>query len=154
MKISDCMKRNVVSATANLSVREAIQLMMQKHIGTLPITDEALCLVGLVRTRDIIALSIPNFFQLVADLDFVRDFGVLENEKPNADLLERSIKQIMTLPIYVEGSAGLIRAITLLQDHKMIDLPVVDEEMHLVGIASYVDISLAIMSNWLTPAVE
>ena len=151
MKISDCMKRNVIFSSPDITIRSAAQILIQNHIGTLPIVDESSRLLGLVCIRDLIKLAMPDFIQLIANVDFVHDFGAVEDEIPNSEILSMPIHQIMNEPIFVEESAGLIRAISLLQEHKLNDLPVVDGAMHLVGIASYVDIGIALMLNWNTP---
>jgi CBS-domain-containing membrane protein len=150
MKISDCMKRKVISSLPNISIRTAAQILTQNHIGSLPIVDESSCLIGLVRIRDLITLAMPDFVHLVDNVDFVHDFGAVEDECPNSDVLDMSVVDIMNDPIAVEETAGLVRAIAMLQEHKMNDLPVVDGNMTLVGIASYVDIGVAMMSKWNT----
>ena len=148
MKISECMKRKVISASPNITIQTAAQILIQNHIGTLPVVDETSHLIGLVRTHDLISLAMPDFVHLVENVDFVHDFGAVEDEKPNFDVLNMPVSQIMGEPVAVEESAGLLRAVALLQEHKMNDLPVVDDNMHLVGIASYVDLGVALMSNW------
>lgn len=148
MKISDCMKRKVISSTPNTTIQAAAQILIQNHIGTLPVVDEASRLIGLVRMRDLITLAMPDFVHLVENIDFVHDFGAVENKKPGLAILNMPISKIMDKPVAVEESTGLLRAVALLQEHKMNDLPVVDNENRLVGIASYVDIGVALMSNW------
>jgi len=150
MKISDCMKRKVISALPNITIQAAAQILTQNHIGTLPIVDESSRLIGLVRIRDLITLAMPDFVHLVENVDFVHDFGAVEDEKPNSDVLDLPIMQIMKEPIAVDETTGLVRAIAMLQEHSMNDLPVVDDNMSLVGIASYVDIGVAMMSKWNT----
>ncbi len=148
MKISDCMKRNVIFAKSNISVFDAARIMIQKHIGTLPIVDEDSHLIGLVRIHDLISLAMPGLVQLIENADFINDFGALENDQPEREILNKPVSQVMCEPVCVDSSAGLLRAITLLQEHKVSDLPVVDEDIRLVGIASQVDIGIAILSNW------
>jgi len=148
MNISDCMKRNVISISANATVQMAAKTLISNHIGTLPIVDEEKRLIGLVRLRDLINLAMPDFVNLVDHIDFVTDFGAVENHKLDPDILFIPLTKIMKEPVSVDETSGLIRAAALFLDHQMSDLPVVDREAHLVGIASYVDIGLALMSNW------
>lgn len=148
MKISDCMKRKVISASKDISVRQAVQILVSNHIGTLPIIDENSTLVGLIRARDLLTLAFPDFVTMFENIDFIHDFGIIENEKPEPEILSRSVIEIMGDPFCVESDSGLVRAITVLQEHKLNDLPVVDENKNLVGIASAVDIAVAIMANW------
>ena len=156
MKIGDCMKHKVISANPDISIRMAAATLVNHHIGCLPIVNQQKQLVGLVRVRDVITLAMPDFIHLVENVDFVHDFGAVEDDQPLDETLNLPISEIMQEPVAVEESAGLIRAIAILQEHKMNDLPVVDDEMRLVGIASYVDIGVALMSKWpiIQPAKE
>ncbi len=151
MIISDCMKRNAIFVTQDCTVQEAAQLMSKKHIGTLPVVDEESRLVGIIGMRDLISLAMPGYVQLFESLDYIRDFGALEDEEPEPEILLKPVRLIMCDPVYVVGTSGLIRGITLLQQNKLDDLPVVDEDMHLVGIASKVDIGVAIIARWHQP---
>ncbi len=148
MIIGDCMKHKVISASADVSIRSAAAILVKNHIGSLPIVNNEKQLIGLVRIRDVITLAMPDFVHLVDNVDFVHDFGAVEDEQPLDAILDLPISRIMQEPVAVEESAGLIRAIAILQEHTMNDLPVVDANMHLVGIASYVDIGVALMSKW------
>ncbi|HCS39722.1 MAG TPA: hypothetical protein DIW44_09085 [Anaerolineaceae bacterium] len=148
MKISDCMKHKVISSKPDLPILEAANLLVHHHIGCLPIVNEKSELIGLVRIRDLITLAMPDFIHLVENVDFVHDFGAVEDDIPDHEVLNTPIKSIMGQPVAVEESAGLVRVIALMQEHSMSDMPVVDLNHHLVGIASYVDIGVALLSNW------
>lgn len=148
MKIGDCMKRKVIYSTPETTIQDAARLLVQYHIGSLPIVNDDCRLIGLVRIRDLVTLVMPDFIKLIEDLDFVHDFGAVEDDIPEDEVLKAPIKTIMHEPVSVEESAGLSRAIAILQEHKMNDLPIVTESGRLVGIASYVDISVAMISNW------
>lgn len=148
MKIGYCMKTKVISTSSTTPIRNAVQTLIRNHIGTLPIVDEDSHLIGLVRMRDLIKLTMPDFAHLEEHVDYVSDFGAVEDQKPDPEMLNLPISEIMGEPIAVSESAGLVRAVALLQEHKMSDLPVIDAEKRLVGIASYVDIGVALMSNW------
>ncbi|PKN89729.1 MAG: hypothetical protein CVU45_06165, partial [Chloroflexi bacterium HGW-Chloroflexi-7] len=82
MKISDCMKRKVISSKPDLPILEAAKLLVYHHIGCLPIVNENSELIGLVRIRDLITLAMPDFINLVDNVDFVRDFGAVEDDIP------------------------------------------------------------------------
>ena len=148
MEISDCMKKKVFSAKQDMSIIDAALLMVHHHIGSLPIIDNESKYIGLVRMRDIITLAMPDFVSFIQNVDFVHDFGAIEENQPDQDELAKPVTQIMIEPICVEDTSGLLRAISLLQEYKLNDLPVVDSNMHLVGIASHVDIGVTIISNW------
>lgn len=148
MKVRNCMKRKVIYSQANISIREATGIMTRNHIGTLPIVDDALHLIGIVNMQGLIRLTMPDFIHLIENVDFVHDFGAAENEKVDPAILDLPVTSVMDEVVAVEESAGLVRAIALLQEHNMSDLPVLDADNRLVGIASYVDIGVLLINTW------
>ena len=148
MEIRVCMKRNVFSISATATIRQAAEMMAERHVGLLPVLDRAGKPVGVVRLADLLSLELPDFFNLLPDLDFVHDFGAVEATRPNAAELDRPVTILMQQVTFVEESCGLLRAYALMLKHKLHDLPVVSADGSLVGIASRVDIGTAILSNW------
>lgn len=39
--------------------------------------------IGVVGMRDLLTLELPDFVSFVADLDFVNDFGAVEDTRPS-----------------------------------------------------------------------
>ena len=155
-QISKWMKHNVVFAEADMTVREAAVLVMEKKVGTLPVVDEAGTLVGVISMGDIIQILLPDFVSLLSDIGFIKDYGALES--PSLENLEEvgrlSVADIMRDPVVVEDNCALIRALSVMEKHKLRDLLVV-KEGKLVGIASRVDIGRAFLINWpISPAEE
>jgi CBS domain-containing protein len=58
------MKQKVVSIFPEATIREAAELLIQKHVGTLVVVNEEKHLLGLIQMRDLISLAIPNFIDL------------------------------------------------------------------------------------------
>ena len=50
----------------------------------------------------------------------------------------------------MEETAGLLRASALFVKNNLMDLPVVDGNHHLVGIASRVDIGVSLLEDWIS----
>ncbi|MFZ6027503.1 MAG: HPP family protein [Chloroflexota bacterium] len=146
--IKNCMKRNVYSIPSNATIRQAAALVVDRHIGLLPVVDEKGKPLGVVGLRDFLSLELPDFFDLLPDLDFVHDFGAVETTRPSPEELNRPVMAIMRPVTFVEETCGLLRAYALMLKHSLHDLPVVGENGALVGIASRVDIGVAILSNW------
>jgi hypothetical protein len=48
----------------------------------------------------------PDFIKLIEDLDFVHDFGAVEDDIPEDEVLKAPIKTIMHEPVSVEESTG------------------------------------------------
>jgi CBS domain-containing protein len=150
MEIRDCMKRNVISISASATIRQAAALVVERHIGLLPVVDQLGKPIGVVRLRDLLSLELPDFFNLLPDLDFVHDFGAVETTRPAPEELDRLITTIAQPGLFVEETSGLLRAYALMMKHNLHDLPVVSDGGVLVGIASRVDIGAAILSSWKT----
>jgi CBS domain-containing protein len=148
MQVKDCMKRNVFFITAETTIVEAARLLVEKHIGMLPVVDSSHTLVGLLPLRSLLLIVLPDFIHLVEDFDFVSDFGAAEARKPDVVLLAHPVREIMIAPESVAETTGLMRAFALLHQHQLHDLPVVDAQGKLVGIVSRVDVGTAFLSSW------
>lgn len=99
------------------TVRDALAMMEEYHIGGIPVVDDNKKLVGIVTNRD---------------LRFERDANRLIDEVMTS-------KDIVT----TTQSTNLEEAADILQTYKIEKLPVVDSEGHLVGLVTYKDITKA-----------
>ena len=110
--IGDCMKRQVVSVSPGTTVLGAARLVVDRHIGTLPVVDEQGTLIGVVRVQDILDIFMPDFVRLLEDIDFIHDFGVLETLLPKdlPDAARLTMRDLMQEPVSVEQTCGLLRA--------------------------------------------
>ena len=99
------------------TVKDALGMMAEFHIGGIPVVDEDNRLVGIVTNRD---------------LRFERH-------------LDRKIDEVMTCENLVTTTqqADLTAAAQILQENKIEKLPVVDKDNHLVGLITYKDITKA-----------
>ena len=99
------------------TVRQALSMMEEYHIGGIPVVDDEKHLVGIVTNRD---------------LRFERD-------------LDRPVDEVMTSEniVTTNQSTNLEEAAQILQEHKIEKLPVVDSDNHLVGLVTYKDITKA-----------
>lgn len=148
MEIRKYMKRNVVSIPETSTIREAASVFVKHHIGLLPIVDKENKLVGVVGLRDLLALELPDFVSFVADVDFVHDFGAVEDTRPPAEVLDNPVATLMIPAISVPEDSGLLRTYALMLQHGLHDMPVVSADGKLAGVASRVDIGTAILSAW------
>lgn len=99
------------------TVRDALEMMHEYHIGGIPVVDEENHLVGIVTNRD---------------LRFERR-------------LDKKIDEVMTSEnlVTTHQQTDLTAAAQILQENKIEKLPVVDAENHLVGLITYKDITKA-----------
>ena len=148
MNVSSCMKKHVVSVPITATIREAAAVIVNKHIGLLPVVDKNDKPVGVIGMRDLLTLELPDFVSFVADVDFVHDFGAVETSHPSARTLDKSVKSLMKPAISVEEDCGLLRAYALMLQHNLHDMLVVSKDGKLIGVASRVDIGVAVLSSW------
>jgi IMP dehydrogenase len=99
------------------SVKDALDMMRDYHIGGIPVVDEENHLVGIVTNRD---------------LRFERR-------------LDKTIDEVMTSEnlVTTHQQTDLADAAQILQENKIEKLPVVDAGNHLVGLITYKDITKA-----------
>jgi len=144
------MKRTVFSVTSHTTIREAAAQFVARHVGLLPVVDDDGNLIGVVSLRNLLVLEMPDFFELLPELDFVHDFGAAESLRPSSKELDNPVTTLMQPATSVLETSGLLLAYALLLKHRLHDLPVVTEAGKLVGIASRVDIGTAILASWRT----
>ncbi len=148
MTVISCMKKNVVSIPKTATVREAAAIIVSKHIGLLPVVDKNNKPVGVIGIRDLLTLELPDFVSFVADVDFVHDFGAVETTRPSVRTLGKSVKTLMKPAISVDEDCGLLRAYALMLQHNLHDMLVVSKDGKLIGVASRVDVGVAVLSAW------
>ncbi|MBE7432968.1 MAG: CBS domain-containing protein [Anaerolineales bacterium] len=148
MNVSSCMKRNVISVSASTTVREAAAIFVKKHIGLLPVVDKNHKPIGVIGIRDLLKLEMPDFVNFVMDVDFVHDFGAVEDTRPPAATLKKTVRSMMRPVITVDEDSGLLRAYALMLQQNLHDIPVVARDGKLIGIASRVDIGVTILKTW------
>jgi CBS domain-containing protein len=151
MIVREIMKHNVVSARLEMTVLEAAKLMIQKKVGTLPITDEENVLIGILTVNDILDVFIPDYFELIKNMQFVHDFGALEDFLPKdmPEVAGVTLQTLMEAPISIRETDSILRAATKIFRRELIDLPVVNDENKLVGLVSHVDVGTKFLQKWI-----
>jgi CBS domain-containing protein len=142
------MKKRVISVLDTDNLGTAAKQFVKYHVGMLPVITTDGRLVGVLKLHGLLMLILPSFTNLMEDFDFVGDFGAMESIQPSQEIISKQVSDVMEAPVYVYVSSGLSRAFSLLHHHNLTDLPVVDSDKHLIGIASRVDIGTAILKNW------
>ena len=145
MDIGSAMKRKVVWLDVNASLEEAIQLLITHRIGLLPLLDEEKKLQGILNLNDVLSLAWPTFIKMIEDYDFVHNFGALETSHLSQSTLNKPVSEFMQPPTSVSEDCGLLRAAAVMRQHRLRDIPVVDAENRLVGLASWVDVGITFL---------
>ena len=148
MSVQNSMKKKVITVQETDDLGFAAKQFIKHHVGMLPVTNTEGKLVGVLQLRDLLTLILPAFTSLMGDFDFVGDFGAMESIQPSQEIISKQVSEVMEPPVRVEDSCGLSRAFALLHHHNLTDLPVVDTDNRLVGIASRVDVGTALLKKW------
>ena len=148
MIIKSSMKKKVITVLDTDDLGTAAKKFVKHHVGMLPVINAEGKLVGVLQLRDLLTLILPSFTKLMEDFDFVGSFGAANSIRPSKEEISKVVSEVMESPVCVEDTCGLSRAFALLHNHNLTDLPVVDADHHLVGIASRVDVGTALLKSW------
>lgn len=126
-KVRSRMKTELITLSAEETLREAVTLELQRKIRHIPIVDAKGALVGIVTDRDI-KRALPSPLT-----------GQLASEEYDSVLDETKLSKVMTRdPQSVSPDASLSEAVKLMFEKKVGGLPVV-ENGKLVGIFTQTD---------------
>ena len=133
MKVRDIMTISCITAPATMPVLEARQLMLEKRIRHLLVTDGPK-LLGIVTDRDIrLNLPSPATSLSVWEINYL--------------LARMTLSAVMTKNVVVvESGREATEAAQVMLDHKIGALPVVDRG-HLVGIITETDLLRAFVKS-------
>jgi CBS domain-containing protein len=113
MMTRDLMLKDIVTTYGNVPVKEAIELLFKRHIGSIVVVDDAQQCIGIFTERDavrIVAQNVP---------------------------LDTTIEKIMTKnPFTVNEDSTFEEAKSIIKSHKIRHLPVTTTNGKLVGLIS------------------
>jgi len=148
MNVKASMKKQVITVLDTDDLGTAARQFVKHHVGMLPVINAEGKLVGVLQLRDLLNLVLPDFTRLMEDFDFVNSFGAANDIQPSKEQVAKKVSEVMEEAVCVQDDCGLNRAFALLHRHNLTDLPVVDAEYCLVGIASRVDVGTAMLKAW------
>jgi CBS domain-containing protein len=129
MKVDDIMTRDVRSCSPEESLSSAAQIMWEIDCGAVPVVDAERRVIGMITDRDICMASHLQ--------------GVILGEGSVASAMARDIKCCGP-----HDSPATVQ--TLMQQHKIRRVPVVDAERRLIGIITLADLAY-VMGGSQTP---
>ena len=119
MKIKECMCTNVACVNPNVTVYDVAKLMLDKHVGCIPVCNENNNVVGLVTDRDLILRT-------------------LACEK---DIKQTPVSEVMTTKVFnVAPDAEVSEAEKIMCECQIRRVPVVENDV-LVGIITVGDLA-------------
>ena len=119
MKVKECMCKNVTCVNPNATVTDVAKIMMNNHVGCVPVCDQSKNVVGLVTDIDLILRSIAC----------------------DKDVKTTPISEIMTTKVYnVAPDAEVSEASKIMCDCQVKRVPVI-ENGTIVGIITLGDLA-------------
>ncbi len=113
LMVKHIMIEDIVTARPNITVKEAIKILQEKHVGSIIITDDEQKCLGIFTERDAIR--------------------TVASDVP----LDTSLEQVMTKHVATVGEeASLDEARRLIISHGIRHLPVVNSKEEVVGLLS------------------
>lgn len=144
----DIMTRDVITISARATVEDLARLLIEHKISGVPVVDSEDRLIGIVTENDLIdqnkRLHIPTVIRLF-DAYFVLGSGKTEEEIKK--MVAINVEEICTKDVVsVQESANLQEVATLMAEHNIHTLPVLQDEK-IIGIIGKEDIVKAMTRN-------
>ena len=135
--VKDVMKTDVVSIGPDATVEELAHLLAKEHLGGVPVVDASGRLVGIVTEGDLVAMDTDLHFPFY--IQFLDSFIYLESRKKFEERLRKTVgafvKDVMTDHVHTVHPGDSVRQVaTLMSQHRINRIPVVDADGKLVGI--------------------
>lgn len=139
MKARELMRRDLTSVEPDTPVSEVIYLMEQAGLSSIPVLDDEGVLVGVISERDIIRAALPGYLEMLHSASFL----------PNLNQLSKRLKEMAPEPvskymhpdvIFVHPDDEDLQIADTLIRNKLKQLPVVDDQGHLVGVIRRIDL--------------
>ncbi|MCD6541686.1 CBS domain-containing protein [Candidatus Bipolaricaulota bacterium] len=138
MKARELMRRDLTSVEPDTLIHEAIYLMEQAGLSTLPVVDEEGKLVGVITEHDLIHAALPEYFEMLHSISFL----------PNLNQVQKRLREMAFKPVsdYMKEALSVrlddedLHIADLLIRKRLKQIPVVDEEGKLVGVIRRIDI--------------
>lgn len=151
MKVRSAMTTGVVTAAKSDSVHSAVEKMLMRHCGAIPVIERDRTIVGIVTIRDVMLPMYPNYGDYIHDNIHSRDFEEMEKQYPQ--ILLQQVGEIMTSnPLTVSPDDELLKAASFMGLKNLRRIPVA-EGGKLLGIISLGDINRALffsqVDQWL-----
>jgi len=139
MKVSEVMTHGVLTCKPEDTLRSAVQKMVMRRCGSLPVVDDNGKLIGIVTIRDTMLPLYPNFGEYVHDAKTARDFEEMEENYKR--VLCMKVREVMTPnPMTVDPDMPVLKAASYMGLKNLRRIPVVDNDK-LVGMVSIGDIN-------------
>lgn len=144
VRVNQVMTKRVEMLTPVDTIKQAVTLMLDCELTTIPIVDSQSRCVGILSRNDLTEMFLQEDDELSRVLETDRlSLGWLNRSLDTGDT--RTVKELMTCDVVTaQANQTLAEACQIMTRHKIHHLPVVDEEGVVVGIISAFDVVVAV----------
>lgn len=139
LKLNDIMTRDLVTATPDMTIRDAMELLSERHVSGAPVLDGGK-IVGIFSASDILVL--------LAELNDTNPSLTFRRRKGRTSALEDvTVDEVMTRKVHSLPPDAAVDEAAMLMVEKQIHRVLVMEEDVLVGIVSTSDVAKAVAEH-------
>lgn len=145
MLVKDFMVKEVKALSPDMTVRDAIKLLLSMRITGLPVIDESKKLVGMLSEKEFLKSGLPSYYDQVHNLAYLPAFKPFEDKLLKS--LDMKVSDIMrTKIITVNEDMPIVEAARLMVTKHSRRLVVLREDK-IVGIIARSDIVKAVLTK-------
>jgi CBS domain-containing protein len=142
--IRDYMKREFQSVSPHAPLREVARLFFETGEALIPVTESDGTLVGVIDIDDFLLIFLPEYIDLIRDIDFVHDFGALEKSSFSIEEKLFVAEDLMREDVpFLDADDSVMKAAAALHKFNLSRMPVVSGN-RLVGMISKNDVCRAV----------
>jgi CBS domain-containing protein len=148
--VANWMNRELLTVTPSTPISAAVKLLVDRHIGGLPVIDDAGKLVGIISESDLMwreqGVEQPPYMLFLGGVIYFQNPLTYDRDLHKA--LGQTVGEVMTPhAISITADTTLPEAAKIMHDKKLRRLPVIDNNQHPIGIITEGDIVRAIANE-------
>jgi len=148
--VAEVMSHDPIVVRAETPLKEAIQILAERHISGLPVVDDGSKLVGIISETDLMwqetGVTPPAYIMFLDSVIYLKNPATYERDLHKA--LGQTVGEVMsTNPITISPEKSLKEAATLMHDRSVHRLPVLDSTGQVIGILTRGDIIRAMAAS-------
>ncbi|MBD2409253.1 CBS domain-containing protein [Nostoc calcicola FACHB-3891] len=148
--VADVMSRDPIVVRAETPLKEAIQILAERHISGLPVVDDGGKLVGIISETDLMwqetGVTPPAYIMFLDSVIYLKNPATYERDLHKA--LGQTVGEVMSKnPISISPEKTLREAATVMHDRSVHRLPVLDSTGQVIGILTRGDIIRAMAAS-------
>lgn len=138
LTVEHIMTSPLISVKPETSIRHIIDTFVENDLSYVPVIDDEGNFKGECTVLEILQLGIPNYAQLIGNINFLKTFEPLEELLDKEDSIQ--VKDVMDQPThsFTKGTS-IVEAVSTFIKARRRQIPVM-EGSRIVGIVSYMDI--------------